>query len=192
MSEMLKYKPARDNNGTVIIDNNSQAVEHYYRGGGENVHLGQKTVAAIQNSTDINKARNNLRNGTTTSPAHPKNRQDGTISKLAINMETESVETFHLGSMTLDYSTKCNPKQCTTTFTVDDKGFVDPNTLGEYLNKALNKVGLNIKSLTPDNKGNNLEAGGKPYDYAPVQWSETYTNPGYKTDDSGSPLPMKK
>jgi RHS repeat-associated protein len=185
LTNATKYSPFREN-GTVVIDHTTEAFTHYYRGGGETVQLGPKTIANIQNSEKVKEYRANLQSGKTTSPAKPIQ------GKLPVNMTFESARTFHLGEMTLDYKTKCNTEQCTTTFTVDDNGFVDPNFPGEYTNKGLNKVGLNIESLNPDNHGSNLEAGGTTYDYKPVKWSETYKNPGYKTDNQGNPQPIKK
>jgi len=84
---------------------------------------------------------------------------------------------FHLGKMTLAYTTTCKDGNCTTKFTVDDKGFVDPNSISPWQD---------------DNEGPDNELGGTPYDYQPVEWSETYKNPGYKTDKDSKPLEIIK
>ena len=170
LNRIFGYHPQRDNQGNVIIDNNWQAVKHYYRGNGEEVKLGVNTVNAIKKSNDMNYYRNRIKNGFTLSPANGHN--------LSVNMTSETSETFHLGQMVLEYNTTCNQAECTTNYTVDDKGFVDPNSI---LSKLLDN---------DDNYGPNNELGGTPYDYQPVKWSETYKNPGYKTDKNGKPMPI--
>ena len=82
--------------------------------------------------------------------------------------------TFHLGRMGVSYKTTCDEKSCTTTYVVDDAGFVDPNSIGYILKED-------------DSEGPNNELGGTPYDYEAVIWSETYPNPGYKVVD-GKPF----
>jgi hypothetical protein len=102
-------------------------------------------------------------------------------SGLPVAMETEELEkTFYLGDMALSYTTELSKdgKTITTTFTVDDKGFVDANNLNPF--------------QKDDNAGPNNELGGTPYDYKPVTWSETYKNPGYKAGENGKPLPVNK
>ena len=181
-----EYHPKREN-GIVVVDNNSNAYEHYLRGKGEQVKLGKYTVQAIKNSDDVKRYRNNLVKGKSVSPSHPKINNRGEVGKLSVDMELEELRTFHLGKMTLDYKTNCNSKECTTTFTVDGQGFTDPNYLLEYSNKALKEVNLGIDDWEPDGKGNNLEMGGYPYDYKKISWKETYKNPGYKFDSKGNP-----
>ena len=66
----------------------------------------------------MNYYRNRIKNGFTLSPANGHN--------LSVNMTSETSETFHLGQMVLEYNTTCNQAECTTNYTVDDKGFVDP------------------------------------------------------------------
>ncbi|MFT6843718.1 MAG: hypothetical protein ACJASR_002502 [Psychroserpens sp.] len=75
----------------------------------------------------------------------------------------------------LTYSTICDENNCTTTYTVDDEGFVDPNIL------TANVLGLD------DNEGPDNELLGIPYDYNSFNWSETYDNPGYGVDENGTP-----
>lgn len=155
-----------------MIDNTIQAVTHYYRGKGVDVQLGENTVMKIKKSDDVNKYRDKITSGQTKSPDEGHG--------LIVDMTTESTSTFHLGKMTLSYSTKCEGNSCTTKFTVDDKGFVDPNQISAN--------GLGIE----DNKGPKVELGGTPYEYKSVIWSETYKNPGYKVDDKGIPSNVKK
>ena len=80
--------------------------------------------------------------------------------------------------MVLEYNTTCNQAECTTNYTVDDKGFVDPNYLIAWANA--------------DNEGPNAELFGTTYDYEKVTWTEKYDNPGYKFDKSGKPLSIKQ
>jgi RHS repeat-associated protein len=164
------YHPPRNNNGIPIINNNSQAIEHYYRGNGETVVLGQKTVEAIKDSDDVKKYREKIKNGKTNDPSKG--------SGLVVDME-EYGETFHLGKMELSYNSKLSDdgKKIITNFTVDDKGFVDPNS-------------INIFSKD-DNAGPNNELGGVAFDYKPVKWTEVNKNPGYKEDKTGKILPLK-
>jgi hypothetical protein len=173
-----KYKPTRIND-RVIIDNNRQAVKHYYHGKGESVVLGSKTQNAIMNNERIQKAISNLKSGKTESPA----KHGG--SGVDVDFQDDM---FHLGRMKLKYNTKCTSAECTTIFNVDDKGFVDPNFVGE---KVLGDW-FDIDSYKSDNKGDNLEVGGTPYDYDPVIWSIKYKNPGYDIDKEGNPQPIKK
>ena len=169
-NSIFGYNPQKDNEHNIIIDNNWQAVKHYYRGNGQTVKLGANTINAIKESKDMNYYRNRIRKGLTSSPANGHN--------LSVNMTSETSETFHLGRMVLEYNTTCNQAECTTNYTVDDKGFVDPNSiLSELLSND-------------DNYGPNNELGGTPYDYQPVKWSETYKNPGYKIDKNGKPMPI--
>lgn len=126
-------------------------------------------VNAIKNSKDVNKYRSNIISGKTSRP-------DKSLGKLEVDMESLG-STFHLGEMTLQYETKCSGANCTTTYTVDDKGFVDPNS---------------ILFLRDDNKGPKNELGGTPYDYEQIKWSETYKNPGYSISKDGSPQPINK
>ena len=152
--------------GVITIDSTQDAVIHYYTGKGKSVELGSNTVQRIKNSSDVAKYRKRIETGLTQGPASG--------SGLGIDMTWDD---FHLGNMTLSYTTVCNIDTCTTTYVVDDRGFVDPNSLG-YIIK------------NDDNEGPNNELGGTPNDYAPVTWSETYKNPGYKFDANGRPQPI--
>ena len=170
-NSIFGYNPQKDNEHNIIIDNNWQAVKHYYRGNGQTVKLGTNTINAIKESKDVKRYRNNIVSGKTSLPAAPK-------GSLKVNMELEDTNTFHLGRMELTYSTTCNSSKCRTTYTVDDKGFVDPNYLIAWANA--------------DNEGPNAELFGTTYDYEKVTWTEKYDNPGYKFDKSGKPLSIKQ
>ena len=165
------YNPNRNAAGRVIIDNNYQAIQHYYRGNGESVVLGPKTVEMIKNSKDVQHYISRIKSGATTNPSEG--------SGLSVDMESLS-RTFHLGKMTFSYKTTCKDGNCVTNITVDDKGFVDPNSIASYVNPE-----------GDDNKGPNHELGGSPYDYDPVKWTITFQNPGYEVDKNGSPKPME-
>ena len=166
------YNPNRNAEGRVIIDNNYQAIQHYYRGNGESVVLGPKTVEMIKNSKDVQHYIKRITSGATTNPAEGSN--------LSVNMTSLS-RTFHLGKMTLSYTTTCNGGKCVTVITVDDQGFVDPNSFASR-----------IHPTEDDGPGPNHELGGTPYDYDPVTWTVTFQNPGYEVDENGRPKPMKQ
>jgi hypothetical protein len=154
-----------------IIDSTQDAVIHYYTGNGRTVELGPNTIDRIKKSKDVDKYRKKIEGGLTVGPASG--------SGLGVDMTYEDTSvTFHLGSMVMSYKTTCDANNCTTTYTVDDDGFVDPNSIGYVLNDD-------------DSAGPNNELGGTPYDYEPVTWSETFPNPGYPVKD-GKPLPIKK
>ena len=166
------YNLTRNEQGRIVIDDNSQAIEHYYKGNGESVVLGPKTVERIKNSKDVQYYINRIKSGATSGPAEGVN--------LKVDMTSLS-RTFHLGEMTLSYSTTCNDEYCVTSIAVDDKGFVDPNSVASYINPE-----------NDDNKGPNHELGGTPYDYDPVKWTITFQNPGYQVDKNGRPKAMQK
>ena len=95
----------------------------------------------------MKKYRKRIIEGLTKSPAS---------GKVGVDMTWEDIDiTFHLGNMVLTYKTTCDEKSCTTTYTVDDNGFVDPNSIGYMLKED-------------DNTGPNNELGGNPYDYDAV------------------------
>lgn len=150
------YRPERNNDGKVIIDNNEQAVEHYYRGKGESVVLGPSTQEAIKNSKDMNRYRSRIVNGETSSPAS---------GHVPVDMTTED-GTYHVGRIPMSYVTTIDGDNCTTTYTISGDGFWDI-FWGE------------------DQKGSNGELGGTPYNYEPFSWSETYKNPGYGVSPDG-------
>jgi hypothetical protein len=159
--------------GMPVINTTKDAIIHYYTGKGRTVQLGDRTIDLIKNSADMRRYRKRITEGLTTSPAN-------SIGNLPVNMTNEDwVITFHLGRMTMTYKTVCNGDSCTTTYTIDDDGFVDPNIIGS-------KIGGD------DSAGPNNELMGTPYDYEIIEWRETYPNPGYKIEADGVPLPIEK
>ncbi len=93
----MRYRPRRDVRGRVIIDNNFEAIMHYYLGKGEKVVLGPKTVELIKNSKDVQYRINRIVSGETPGPAE---------GERGINLEGLH-RGFHLGRMTMDYWTLC-------------------------------------------------------------------------------------
>jgi len=93
------YNPIRDNDGRVVIDNTFQAIRHYYRGKGEQVVLGPKTVEMIKNSKDVQYYINRIVKGLTDGPAE---------GERGIDLRKEGFwRGFHLGRMTFTYHTTC-------------------------------------------------------------------------------------
>ncbi len=167
-----EYRPQKNAEGRVVIDNNMQAIQHYYRGNGEPVVLGQKTIELIKNSKDVQHYITRIKSGATSGPAKGEG--------LPVNL-TGLHRGFHLGHMTFSYTTTCKGGNCTTNIAVDDDGFVDPNSMKSRL----------IEGSDDGAKPNN-ELGGIPYNYDPVEWKITYPNPGYQIDENNLPLPMNK
>ena len=176
----MRYRPRRDVRGRVIIDNNFEAIMHYYLGKGEKVVLGPKTVELIKNSKDVQYRINRIVSGETPGPAKGED--------IGINLEGLH-RGFHLGRMTMDYWTLCIGDDCKTVITIDDRGFVDPNYIFSRLSDIypFNK----IPYLQDDGPGPNNELGGYPYDYDSVKWRIIYKNPGYEIDENNRPLPIK-
>lgn len=158
------YEPNRNGQGRVVIDNTEAAIGHYFRGEGEDVVLGPNVKRLLVNSRRVSEARYNLKSGTTSSPATGS-------GPIPVDMTTDGA--FFVGLIGLKYQTNCSNGDCTTTFTLNDEGFVDPNYI----------------SLSPDdNDGpNNEVSGGTTYDFEPYTWKETYKNPGYPLDEDGTP-----
>ena len=172
----MRYRPRRDVRGRVIIDNNFEAIMHYYLGKGEKVVLGPKTVELIKNSKDVQYRINRIVSGETTGPAKGED--------IGINLEGLH-RGFHLGRMTMDYWTLCIGDDCKTVITIDDRGFVDPNYVFSRLSDIypFNK----IPYIQDDGPGPNNELGGYSYDYEPIIWPVYFKNPGYEIDEKGRP-----
>jgi len=162
--EHKPYAPARGESGLPIVNNTDQAIQHYFKGGGETVELGPDVQTTLRNSDRVNSASNNLRNGTTSLPA-------GGDGALGVNVAFDGA--FFVGRIGLTYETTCADGNCTTRFTLDDEGFVDPNYLSPF---------------PSDNEGPNAELpGGTTFDFQPYTFEETYPNPGYPVDENGRP-----
>jgi hypothetical protein len=160
INPLPKYNPNRNEKGLIVVDNTTQAVDHYYRGNGESVKLSGGTQFLIVRSEDMMYYRDRIKSGKTSSP------ENG--SGLPVNMTDESAKTYHIGRTNMSYSTTCLGGNCTTTYTFEGDGFRDI-FWGE------------------DKNGGDGELGGIPYDYQKFTWSETYKNPGYKVDSKGVP-----
>ena len=162
------YSPQIDDNGNVVVDNNMDAVLHYYKGEGRPVAFGYDTKKIILESEEVNTYIFNIKNGITSQPA-----SGGPLDVDVTNHST----TFHIGNTTFVYRTKCDENTCIATYTIGTKdGFWDPNS---YI----------IDDNYLDAKGPNAELGGTVYEYIPFEWTETFENPGYKIDSNQNPLP---
>ena len=163
--------PSKNTDGKIEVDNTAQGLTHYYTGNGSNVELGTNTKRSIQSNPDVKALTDIVKKG---GGEFKDFNVDSKSDRFGVDFEGDS---FHLGSMSLSWETIDNEDGTLTThFTVDDKGFVDPNYVGEFIGNGLEKAGINIESLQPDNGGPNLELkGGQPYDYNEVKWSETYS-----------------
>ncbi|MGK0379247.1 MAG: RHS repeat-associated protein, partial [Patiriisocius sp.] len=170
------YNPKRNEKGVSIINSTSQALDHYFRGGGENVVLGKDVVKDILDSDRFKSASDNIRNGITSRPHKPKLKAGSKGLKMDMTFDGQ----FFVGQITLMYETYCKDGNCTTTYTIDDDGFVDPNEISAMLGND-------------DGSGPGAELpNGKVYDFAPIIIEETYKNPGYEVDENGVPSVNKE
>ena len=161
------YIPKRNAYGVPIVNSTGEALDHYFRGGGQDVVLGENVVKDLMNNTRVQTAINNIESGITSLPAEP----DGS---LGVDMTLDGQ--FFVGRIKLTYNTTCEGGDCTTIYTLDDDGFVDANYLS---------------TEKDDGSGPNAELkGGQTYDFAPVTWSRTFKNPGYEVDEDSRPLPI--
>lgn len=102
-----------DSTAPVVIDSTSQAVFHYYFGGGQDARLGSNTTQNLMQHERTLQAYRRLESGQT-SPS----------GNFAVDMKAE---TFHIGQTRVDYATVCDPLRCTTTFKgFSGDGFWDP------------------------------------------------------------------
>ncbi|MFV5701600.1 hypothetical protein ACM55F_06975 [Flavobacterium sp. XS2P12] len=133
-----------------VVDNNKEAVEHYYEDGSP-VELGPNTKLALLNDKDYRRVLGALKAGTAVS------RTD----KFDIHF---TWKVFHIGDSNVNYSTSCTTGNCTTRFSafVGD-GFRDPLDLG--FETSFNSGDVNFMA--------------KPYNYIPYNFSVSYPNPGY-------------
>lgn len=162
------YKPKLNPNGVPVINSTSEALDHYFRGNGIDVVLGNDVIKDLKNNKRVKEAINNIESGTTSMPSEP-------TGVLKVDMTFDGQ--FFIGRIGLTYSTFCQGEDCETTYTLDDDGFVDAN----YLSPAKN-----------DGAGPNRELkNGKTYDFAPVTWKRKFKNPGYDIDDNGRPKPIQ-
>jgi hypothetical protein len=149
-----------------VINNTTEAKQHYEDASGEPVVLGKLTRDALRQSKEYQWVIGRLRNGLA------KNLS----GSFDVDMTMKN-STFHVGDTNVDYKTVCAGGNCTTVFTefVRD-GFWDPNFVSETL---LGSLGFD--SYQPDGMGPNLESsGGAPYRYVTSKLIYTYPNSGYK------------
>lgn len=158
------YSPKRNENGVPVINSTQEAVRHYFHGEGETVELGLDIKNILKNSERVRSATLNLKSGKTNRPASG-------LGNIRVDVTLDGA--FFVGRINLTYQTNCSNGDCTTIFTLDDNGFVDPNRFSPFKD---------------DNEGPNREfPGGTTYDFEPVTWEETYKNPGYPVDKNGTP-----
>jgi hypothetical protein len=150
--------------GNKVIDNTFQAIWHYYFGNGEPVELGPNTINAFLKNNQFKYHHQNIINGIT----------DLMSGNFPINF-TMSIENFHLGKTTVNYSIECTSSTCTVNYDlfVND-GFWDPNSILERITNSLWPKGTPCDELGP-----RLELGGNPYPYVPAKVIFTFPNPGY-------------
>ena len=135
-----------------IVDNNKEAIDHYYEGEGETVTIGSKTRDALISNSDQQHRAERIRTGKTLS--------------LSGNYSVDMTDTmYHVGRTRVDYNTVCSSNSCTTTYTAfQNDGFWDARN-------------LSIFNSGGDGLGSKYELGGTPYRYAPFTWQERFKNP---------------
>jgi RHS repeat-associated protein len=158
-----KYKEIKpkDKVKAKVIDNTSDAKNHYDNGDGSGVLIGMATRNLLRLSRNYQNVIDKLVSG----------KAKNLNSTFDVDM---TGKIFHIGDTNVDYSTNCSEGTCTTTFTefVND-GFWDPNVLDEF-------IGSSQSNFRPDGMGPNLETqNGHPYPYIPSTYIIIYPNPGY-------------
>ena len=123
------------------VDNNIDAVIHYYFGGGTPIQNGPTTTALFFSTPEYRSILHNIAKGST----------HGIIK---VYMQSHM---FHIGKTFCTYHV--NGKMVVIGFALHD-GFWDPNYKMENNYKT---IGVDLT----DGKGPNLELGGIPYDYIP-------------------------
>ena len=128
-------------NTNWTIDNNAEAVLHYYFGFGLSIQNGTNTIRAFMLTPEYQSIFSSVDNGMTHGYG-------------SIDMKDRI---FHVGKT--EYSFHVNGSMIVIGFALND-GFWDPDYLSEKFGK---KIGYDFT----DGKGPNLEYGGYPYDYIP-------------------------
>lgn len=147
-----------------VVDDNGQALWHYFNGGGRSVDLGPNTINLLLNHPDFQRRHARITGGLTTS----------LTGNFSVDMTGDM---FHVGRTNVAYSVAVNGNQCTVTYTlfVND-GFWDPDYIDEFAGRI-----TGIGRWQPDGMGPNLERlGGQPYYYNTTTRSFTFQNPGYR------------
>jgi hypothetical protein len=133
------------------VDNNVEAVAHYWNGNGMDVMLGPESQKEAQSHPRIKEAIENLKAGRTDQNRH-----------FDVDFAW-SRTTHHIGATKVLYSTLCDSGLCTTTFSVFGLDrFEDPFSIGQY------------------GRSKAVEVGGTPYRYKPFNFSHTYKDPNQK------------
>jgi RHS repeat-associated protein len=150
--------------GGKVIDNNRDAISHYFSGDGSPVKIGPNSVMAVLTSPDFQKKYNRIKDGKTTS--------------LKGNFSVDlTSNVFHIGHTNVNYSINLKTNGNITVkydLFVDD-GFWDVDFIDEGIGSW-----FGIKNK-PDGLGPNLERlGGTPYPYIPSTVIFNFPNPGYK------------
>ena len=128
-------------NTALTIDNNVEAIIHYYLGLGISVQNGDNAIRKFMLTPEYQSIFTSISNGQT--------HGYGTIDM--------KEHIFHIGKT--GYSFHVNGNMIVIGFALND-GFWDPDYISEKLCK---KIGYDLT----DGKGPNLEYGGFPYDYIP-------------------------
>ena len=128
-------------NTALTIDNNVEAIIHYYLGLGISVQNGDNAIRKFMLTPEYQSIFTSISNGQT--------HGYGTIDM--------KEHIFHIGKT--GYSFHVNGNMIVIGFALND-GFGDPDYISEKLCK---KIGYDLT----DGKGPNLEYGGFPYDYIP-------------------------
>ena len=150
----------RDKSSSDTIDSNFWSVMHYYiDNSGKPVHLSEEIKNKIFNSPDMLKYRNNIKNGTTISPAYPIGKN------LKVNMRGE---VYFVGNTPMRYETRCDRNECETIYIFEGDGFWDI-------------------FWGNDKTGSEGELLGTPYPFKGFEMNEKFKNPGYVFDEYGVP-----
>ncbi len=157
---MLAQGPGGSCNTCPIIDNNQQAISHYFSGKGQPVQIGPRSFKLAQKNKDFLFRHKRIVAGMTT-------RMEG---HFGIDMTKEM---FHIGDTRVDYSISCTITTCSVTYTFFSRdGYWDVNFPLEY---------VAARFLPADGKGPLYEVpGGTPYNYVPISITHNFPNPGYK------------
>ena len=160
----LNYRD--DDRNDLVVDNNTQAVEHYYNGNGEAVHVGPRTIRVLQTSSRQLEAERNLTSGNTN--MNGSYRVNITFGNGSIPNPFQ--EGFQIGRTGVAYQTHCSVTTCQTTFTgfvqTKDNIVIGPDGFRDVLDigQALNISDVELPT-------------GTAYDYIPYSWSMEYERP---------------
>lgn len=144
---------------SVVVDDNAEAVNHYYNGNGEPAEIGPNSMDQILHSKTFKSLENEIMLG----------------RKLYKGSETLHLRStiFHIGQTNVSYFTECFPSgNCYTKFTFfNGDGFWDPLDLDKPI-----KSFFGIE--TSDGPGWRWELGGQPYPYLQSTILMSFPNPG--------------